>query len=193
MAKHPEQCEHVSNKGNNGHAPQNAPIESLDTQLRKFVFGRSLEVLGNLEGIEASVEVEKDGGKDDECGGDVDGTVSGGNVDPNRVEAMQLAAESQQTCNNARTRRNDLPVSPRRPVNPPMPCHGLPRTSRRRRTITFEPRNISRTHKVKIAYFGRANAMRSMWWPGNRIGWPNNPVAECESQGECRRTVEDYG
>ena len=61
-------------------------------------------MLGNLEGVEASVEVEMAGGKDDERGGDVDGTVSGGNDDPNRVEAARLAAESQQTCNNARTR-----------------------------------------------------------------------------------------
>ena len=158
-----------------------------------IVFGQPAEVLGSLEDVEATVEGEKDGGRDDECDGDMDGTVSGGNVDSNRVEATQLAASSQQMCNNARTRQNDLPVSPGQPVIPQMPCHGLPRTNRRHRTITFEPINISRTRKVKITYLGRANTMRSMWRPGNRIGWPRNLDAECESQGECRRSVEDYG
>ena len=39
MAKRPEQWDHVSNNGNDRYAPQIAPIESLDTQNRKFVFG----------------------------------------------------------------------------------------------------------------------------------------------------------
>ena len=150
-------------------------------------------MLGSLEDVEASVEGEKDGGRDDEYDGDVDGTVSGGNVDPNRVEATRLTAESQQTRNNARTRRNDLPVSPGQPANSRIPFYGLPRTSRRCRTIKFEPRNVSQTRKVKIAYLGRANAMWSMWRPGNRIVWPKNTVAEYESQGERRREVKDYG
>ena len=150
-------------------------------------------MLGSLEDVEASVEGERDSGKDEECDSDVDGTVSGGNDDPNRVAAARLAAKSQQMCNNARTRRNDLPVSPGQPANPRTPFYGLPRMSRRCRTIKFEPGNIRRTHKVKITYLERANAMQSMWRPGNRIGWPKNPVAECESQGECRRRVEDYG
>ena len=146
------------------------------------------------ENVEASVEGEKDGGRDDECNGDVDGTISGGDVDSNRVEAAQLTANSQQTRNNARTQRNDLPVSPGRPANPRIPCHGVPRTNRQRRRITFEPGNISQTRKVKIAYLGRANAMWSMLRPGNQIGWPRNVVAECKSQGECRRRrVGDYG
>ena len=192
-AKRPEQWKHISDNGNNGYAPRNAPIEDLGTQNRKFVFGRFVEVLGSLEDVEASVEVEMAGSKDEECDGDVDGTVSGGNIDSNRVEAARLAAKSQQTRNNAKTQRNDLPVSPGQPANPQMPCHGLPRTNRRRRTITFEPRNISQTRKVKITYLGHANAMRSMWRPGNQIGWPRNLDAECKSQGECRRRVEDYG
>ena len=189
----PGQCEHVSNKGNDTYAPQIAPIESLDTRIRKFVLGRSLEVLGSLEDVEASVEGEKDGDRDDERCGDMDGTVSGGNVDPNRVEATRLAAESQQTRNKTRTRRNDLPVSPGRPTHPRIPCHGLPRTSRRRRRIRFEPRNIRQTRKIKITYLECINTMQSMWRPGNRIGWPRNLVAECKSQGEHRRRVEDYG
>ena len=86
-------------------------------------------MLESLEDIEASVEGEKDGGRDDGCDGDGDGTVSGGNVDPNRVEATRLAAESQQTCNNARTRQNDLPVSPGQPANLQTPFHGVPRMS----------------------------------------------------------------
>ena len=190
MDKCPERCKHVSNNGNDAYAPKDAPIKSLGTRNRKIVFGRPAEVLGNLEGVEASVEVEMAGGKDGECDGDMDGTVSGGNDDSNRIEAARLAAESQQTRNNARTQRNDLPVSPGQPANP---FHGVPRTNCRRRRITLEPRNISQTRKVKIAYLGRANAIWSMWRPGNRIGWPKNPVAECKSQGECRREVEDYG
>ena len=83
MAKRPEQCEHVSNKGNNGHAPQNALIESFGMRNQKIVVGRPLEVLGNLEGVEASVEAEKDGGKDDGCNGDEDGIVSGSDDDSN--------------------------------------------------------------------------------------------------------------
>ena len=149
-------------------------------------------MLGSLEDVEASVEGKKDGGRDDECDDDVDGTVSGGDINPNQVEAMRLAAESQQTCNNARTQQNDLPVSPGQPAIPRIPCHGVPRTNHRCRRISFEPRNISQTRKVKVTYLGCANAMRSMWRPGNRIGWPNNILAECESQGE-RREVEDYG
>ena len=39
MAEHPERWKHVSNKGNNGHALQITLIESLDTRIRKFVFG----------------------------------------------------------------------------------------------------------------------------------------------------------
>ena len=145
------------------------------------------------ENVEVSVEGEKDGGRDDECDGDVDGTISGGDVDSNQVEAARLTAESQQTRNNARTRRNDLPVSPGQPANPRTPFYGLPRTNRRRRRNTFEPKNISQTRKVKTTYLGHANAIWSMWRPGNQIGWPNNPVAECKSQGERRREVEDYG
>ena len=44
-----------------------------------------------------------------------------------------------------------------------------------------------------LLYLGRANAMWSMLQPGNQIGWLNNLDAECESQGERRRRVEDYG
>ena len=131
------------------------------------------------------------GGRDKECDGDMDGTVSGGNDNSSRVAAARLAAQSQYMRNNARTRRNDLAVSPGQPANSRIPFYGLPRMSRRCRKITFKPRNISRTRKVKITYLGRANAMRLMWRPGNRIRWPRNVVAEYESQGE-RREVEDY-
>ena len=81
--RHPERWKHVSNKWNNGYAPRNVLIEDLGTQIRKFAFGQSLQVLGSLEDVEVSVEVEKDGGRDDERCGDVDGTVSGGNDDSN--------------------------------------------------------------------------------------------------------------
>ena len=103
MPRCPGQCEHVSNKGNDGYAPQNVPIKDLGTRSRKFVIGRSLEVLRSLEDVEASVEGEKGGDRDDERDGDVDGTVSGGNVDLKQVEAVRLTAKSQQTRNNART------------------------------------------------------------------------------------------
>ena len=159
MVKLPERRKQVSNHGNDGYAPQNTPIKSLDTRIRKIVFGQSLEVLGMDENVEAPVEGEKDGGGDDEHDGDVDGTISSGDVDSNRVEAVRLTAESQQTHNNARTWQNDLPVSPGQPANP---FHGVPRTSRQRRTITFKPRNISQMCKVKLTYLGRANAMRWM-------------------------------
>ena len=109
-------------------------------------------MLGSLEDIEASVEDKKDGGRDDECDGDMDGTVSSGNVDPNRVKVTWLAAESQQTRNNARIQQNDLPVSPEKPAHSQIPCHGVPRTNRRCRRISFEPINISQTRKVKITY-----------------------------------------
>ena len=158
-----------------------------------FVFGRFVEVLGSLEDVEATVEGETDGSRDDGCDGDVDGTASGGNVDSNRVEALWLTAESQQTRKNAKTQRNDLPVSPGQPAHSRIPCYGVPRMNRQCQRITFEPRNISQTRKVKITYLGHANAMWSMWRPGNRIRWLKNPVAECKSQGERRRSVEDYG
>ena len=189
-AEHPERWKHISNKGNNGYALQNMLIEDLGTQIRKFAFGRSLEVLGSLEDVEVSVEVEKDGGRDDEQCGDVDGTVSSGNNNPNRVAAVRLAAQSQDMRNNATRQRNNLPVSPGRPTNPRTPFHGLPRTNRQCRRNTFEPKNISRTRKVKTTYLGRANAMRSMWRPGNRIGWPRNLDAECKSQGERRKELK---
>ena len=116
---------------------QNMLIEDLGTQIRKFTFGQSLEVLGSLEDVEASVEVEKDGSRVDERCGDVDGTVSSGNNNPNRVAAARLAAQSQDMCNNATRQRNDLPVSPGRPTNPQTPFHGLPRANRRHQRITF--------------------------------------------------------
>ena len=143
-------------------------------------------MLGSLEDVEASVEVEMAGGKDEERDGDVDGTVSGGDINSNQVEAARLTAESQQTRNNARIQQNDLPVSPGQPAHSRIPCHGVPRTNRRCRRITFKPRNISQTLKVKIAYLRRTNAIWLMWRPGNQIGWPRNVVAECKSQGECR-------
>ena len=117
-AKRPERWKHISDNGNDGYAPQNTPIESLDMRIRKIVFGQSLEVLGMDEDVEANIEVEKDGDMGDECDGDMDGTISGGDVDSNQVEAAQLTAERQQTCKNARTRRNDLPVSPGRSAHP---------------------------------------------------------------------------
>ena len=150
-------------------------------------------MLGSLEDVEASVEGEKDGGRDDECDGDMDGTISGSDIDSNQVEAMRLTAKSQQTRNNARTRRNDLPVLPGQPANPRIPFHGVPRTNRQRRRFTFKPRNISQMRKIKLTYLGRAVAMWSMWWAENQIGWPNDLDAKCESQGERRQSVEDYG
>ena len=152
--KLPERRKQVSNHGNDEYAPQNMPIEDLETRIRKIVFGRNLEILESLEDIEASVEVEKDCGRDDDCDGDVDGTVSGGDIDSKQVEAARLTAESQQTRNNARIQQNDLPVSPGQPAHSRIPFHGVPRTSRRRRRISFEPINISRTRKVKITYLG---------------------------------------
>ena len=66
-------------------------------------------------GIEAIFEGEKDDSRDGGWNGDVDGTNGGGDVDSNRVEEVRLVADSQQTRNNAKTQRNDLPMSPESP------------------------------------------------------------------------------
>ena len=143
------------------------PIEDLGMRIGKFAFGQPAEVLRSLEGIEASVEGENNGGKDDGGDGDMDSTVSGDDDDLKQVEAAWLTAESQQTHNSTRTQRNNLPVLPGQLTNPQTPCHEVPRMNRRHQRITFEPKNISQTHKVKVTYLEHANAMRSMWWPGN--------------------------
>ena len=46
MAKHPEGWQHISIEGNNIYAPQNTPVEGLDTQNQKIASGRGVEVLG---------------------------------------------------------------------------------------------------------------------------------------------------
>ena len=79
------------------------PIKSLSMRNRKIAFGHVGEMLGRLEGVAASVEVERAGGTDGEQCGDVDGTNSGDNVDSKRVEAVRLATDSQQLHNNAKT------------------------------------------------------------------------------------------
>ena len=76
------------------YVPRNAPIKTPGTQDREIVFGREEEVLGADEKPSASVRGEKVGGRDGERSGDMDGTISGGNVNSKRVEAAQLAAES---------------------------------------------------------------------------------------------------
>ena len=60
----------------------------------------------------ANIEVEMAGSKDGKQCGDVEGTVSSGDIDSNQVEAVWLTASSQQMRNNARTQRNNLPVLP---------------------------------------------------------------------------------
>lgn len=59
------------------------PIEVLDTQSQKIVFGQGVEILGTVEKLVASAESEMAGGRD--------GTISASNVDSKQVEA---AAES---------------------------------------------------------------------------------------------------
>ena len=60
-------------------------------------------MLGRVEGVVASVEVEKAGGTDGERCGDVDGTNNGDDVDLKQLEAVRLATDSQQLHNNAKT------------------------------------------------------------------------------------------
>lgn len=72
--------------------------------------------MGRGKNIEMIVEGDKDGGRDGEWNGDVDCTNSDDDDDSNRVKAVRLAAEGQQTCNNAKMKRNNLPVLPEPPV-----------------------------------------------------------------------------
>ena len=59
------------------------------------ILGTRIEVLGRGEYVAASAEGGKDGGRDEKWDVDVDGTISGNNVDSNRVAAAQLTAEGQ--------------------------------------------------------------------------------------------------
>ena len=65
-----------------------APISHLGTKL--FVYGFSVfdlrvisEVLGRVEGVVVSVEVEKAGGRDGRQNSEVDGTISSDNTNSN--------------------------------------------------------------------------------------------------------------
>ena len=97
-AKRPGRYNHVSDEGNNMCVPRNTPIKTPGTQDREIVFGRGRGVGGRRETFGEC----KVGGRDGEQSGDMDGTISSGNVNSNRIEAAPLAAESQHTCNNAR-------------------------------------------------------------------------------------------
>ena len=111
-AKRPGRWKHVSDERNNVYVPRNAPIEVPGTRNRESVFEEE-EVLGADEKPAVSIEGETVGDSNKKQSGDVDGTISGGNVDSKCVEVARLAAESQHsTCNNARWRRNDLPEPP---------------------------------------------------------------------------------
>jgi len=111
MARRPERWRHVSNKGNNMYAPQNMLIEGLGTRNRKIVCGRAGEELGRTlrRVLEARKLAE---GMTNEMEMWLDGTISGDGVDSQQVEAVRLAANSQQMCNTARSRAHGLPVLP---------------------------------------------------------------------------------
>jgi len=84
------------------YTPKNTPIEGLGTQNRKIVCGRAGEELGRTlwRVLKARKLAE---GMTDEMEMWLDGTISGDSIDSQRVEAAQLAANSQQMCNTARS------------------------------------------------------------------------------------------
>ena len=67
--KRPGGQKHVSIEGNNTYAPQNVPIEALDTR-KKIAFGQVLEACRRGKGVASSVEDETASGRTGERNGD---------------------------------------------------------------------------------------------------------------------------
>jgi len=140
----------------------NAPIA---IPRRKIVFGRA-ESGG--EAIAPSVEGERagdgdgDGNGGDGDDGDADGTTSGDGVDSTRVNAVQLATDSQHMCQSRRSRRNDLPVSSRPLIQRERRPYGHVRRRRRRGRLKIERINCNQVSQT--TYLGRAHVTQP---PGN--------------------------
>ena len=102
--KLPERRKHVSNNGNLARETERS---SLDDFLRCWEILRLLRrVLKPRKMAVRMTDVM------------VTRTALSADDDSNRVAATRLAAQRQQMCNNARTRQNDLPVSPGQPAIP---------------------------------------------------------------------------
>jgi len=154
----------VSVDGSDVYVPRNAPI---DTTNRRIVFGR---VESGVEAIAPNVEGERagdgdgDGNGGDGDDGDADGTTSGDGVDSTRVNAAQLATDSQHMRQSRRSRRNDLPVSSRPLIQRERRPYGHVRRRPRRGRLKIERINISQTPERETTYLGRAHVTQP---PGN--------------------------
>jgi len=162
--KLPGRWRRVSTGDGDVYAPWNTPVAAIETASRIIVFGRAES---GDEAIAPSVDGETAGGRGDGRDGDADGTTSGDGVDSTRVNAAQLATESQHTRSSRILRRNDLPVSSRPPIHLESRLYGHVRRRRRRGRLKIERINcnqVSQTPEVETTYLGRAHATQP---PGN--------------------------
>jgi len=152
----------VSAGGIHVYIPWNAPVAAIATARRRIIFGRP--EIGD-EAIAPSVEGETAGGRGDGRDGNADDTTSGDGVDLTRVNAAQLATESQHTRLSRVPRRYDLPMSSRPPVQHERRPYGSIRRRRRRGRLKIERINnnrVSQTKQVETTYLERTNATQPL-------------------------------
>lgn len=96
----PKQQKHVDIEINDTYAPHNAAVETWAREI-EIALGRCVEVMSRSKVIKAIVEVERDGSRDSEWNGDVDGTSGGDDDDSNPVSkhaTMQKHNETTYQC-----------------------------------------------------------------------------------------------
>ena len=156
MPKLTGHCKWVSAGGIIVYILLNAPI---DNSSRMFVFGR---VEGGDEVIVPNVEERAGDGDGDRNrdDGNMDGTTNGDSIDSCRVNAVQLATESQHMRYSQRTQIGNLPMSSWPPIQPAERLHGHVRWQRRRGRLKVKTVTVSKAPKVETIYLERACAMQ---------------------------------
>jgi len=146
------------------YAPWNTPVAAIETANRIFTFG---EVESGDERVATSVESERagdgdgDGYGDDGDDGNEDGTASSGDVDSKRVEAAQLAIDSQLEHQSRRIQGENLPASSWPLIQFETRPYGLARRRPRRGRLKIERINgdqVSKAQKVEMTHLAHAYA-----------------------------------
>ena len=136
---------------------------------RKIAFGRfesgEKAIVPDVEGERAcDGDGDGSGGDGDDGGvGDVDGTMSSGSIDSNRVKTVLLAEESQHILQSRRTRIGDLPVSSGSPIQPADRPYGPVRWHCRCGRLKIKSIKVCQLETAETTHLGLVHSMQPPW------------------------------